>query len=629
MMNYFHGGLDYIFFLRGFSLLLLAAAGFFLRKEKPAKLAWRWFAFFALAHAASEFLDLAAFSFSGSPALAVIRLLVLALSFGLLLEFARRSKYDTSGSAPGPGIYVPFVLLSSLGGFYGLSGLNASVRYFGGLGSGLFACYVVCRAARGLPVQLRRPLTALGALLGLYALSANVVVSGSAMPPAGRLNYEAFYAAFGFPAQLPGAILLALMAGFIWFIASSMWIYSRSLRTAEPGAGAAFFGRNIRWLPLAALAAVLAAGWLGTSGLGRAERTALVRESRNNASILYFRMNEKLLGIGQTASVMAEADAMRQAAITRGAGDIEKANLLLDRFQKVQEVDVCYLLDSKGTVIASSNRRDPLSFVGENYAFRPYFTEAIRGKAARYFALGNTTKTRGYYVGSPVTDRSGRVLAVVTIKKNLDFLEEEMRLMPCVFFVSPEGVVFLSGRRDFLFSSLWTVAAGSRYELLKSNQFGPLDFAPVWKEAPADGALVSLEGEELYASRLMFGSDGWSLISLSPTRSVLATRFYGISITFVLCLLTLGLVVIFAQYEARHEEVMELMRVRGENQVLSGLLPVCASCRRIRDDKEYRARVETYVSSHLKVFSAGGLCPDCAKKAAEAGGMDLKPAGRP
>ena len=341
---------------------------------------------------------------------------------------------------------------------------------------------------------------------------------------------------------------------------------------------------------------------------------AVVRDGRNNTSILYFRMNEKLLGIGQTVSVMAESAAIAQAARTKAPADIEKANLLLDRFQKVNEVDVCYLLDAKGTAIASSNRRDPLSFVGDNYAFRPYFTEAAQGKASRYFALGNTTKARGYYVSAPVTDNSGRVLGVGAIKKNLDSLEEEMRLMPYAFFVSPEGVVFLTGRKEFLLSSLWTVGADARYELLKSNQFGPLDFEPVWAAAPADGSLVYINGVEFYLSRLMFGSDGWSLVSLSPTRSVLATRFYGIVITFVLCLLAVGLVVIFAQHETRRAEELELMRVREERRILSGLLPVCASCHKVRDDKEYRAKVDAYLFSHSKVSSAHGVCPDCALK---------------
>jgi len=617
-MSHFNGNLDYIFFFCGLCFFVLSAVCFFLRKEKPAALAWRWLALFALAAGADKWMNLAAFSFADNLVFAGFRLAVLVLSFGFLLEFARRSKQDVSGSTPRAWGYLLLALLALPGALYGIDGLSGSVRYALGLTSGLFAGWVVLQAARALPGQLRRPLLALGVLLCLHAFAAGVIAPKSAMQPAAWLNFVSFRDIFGFPAQLLEGILAALMAVAAWLLAASVWLYSRSL-VAEPGASAAPSAKAA-WFPLAAIAVVLAAGWAGTGELGRAERVAVVRDGRSNTSILYFRMNEKLLGIGQTASVMAESAAVTQASQTRSAGDIAKANVLLDRFQKVHEVDVAYLLDAKGTGIASSNRSDPFSFVGDNYAFRPYFKEAIQGKASRYFALGNTTKTRGYYASAPVTDRVGKVLGVAVIKKNLDSLEEEMKLMPYAFFVSPEGVVFLSGRKEFLFSSLWTVGADARYELLKSNQFGPLDLEPLWKEAPADGDLVYVKGEEFYLSRLMSGSDGWSLISLSPTRSVLLTRFYGIFITFVLCLLAAGLVVIFTQYEARRAEALELMRVREEKRILSGLLPVCASCRKLRDDKDYRAKVDAYVASHQKVSSAQGLCPDCAgKKGPDAG----------
>jgi len=191
---------------------------------------------------------------------------------------------------------------------------------------------------------------------------------------------------------------------------------------------------------------------------------------------------------------------------------------------------------------------------------------------------------------------------------------EEMKLVPYAFFVSPEGVVFLSGREELLFSSLWTVGKQARYDLLKSNQFGALDFAPVWNKPPVDGDLVSLEGAPFYVARLLFGAGGWSLITLSPTLTVLLTRFYGIAITFVLCLLTIGVSVILAQYRMRRHEELELARVREEKRVLTGLLRICSACRKVRDDRDYRARVEAYVNAHIKPSSGQGLCPDCARK---------------
>ena len=50
-------------------------------------------------------------------------------------------------------------------------------------------------------------------------------------------------------------------------------------------------------------------------------------------------------------------------------------------------------------------------------------------------------------------------------------------------------------------------------------------------------------------------------------------------------------------------------------KTLSGMLPICASCKKIRDDKGYWSQVETYVSEHSEAVFTSGICPDCEKKA--------------
>lgn len=63
--------------------------------------------------------------------------------------------------------------------------------------------------------------------------------------------------------------------------------------------------------------------------------------------------------------------------------------------------------------------------------------------------------------------------------------------------------------------------------------------------------------------------------------------------------------------EKRTEELREaLSRVK----TLSGLLPICASCKKIRDDKGYWNQIEAYISKHSTAEFSHGICPECAKK---------------
>jgi len=57
-----------------------------------------------------------------------------------------------------------------------------------------------------------------------------------------------------------------------------------------------------------------------------------------------------------------------------------------------------------------------------------------------------------------------------------------------------------------------------------------------------------------------------------------------------------------------------LDRAVDDVKVLSGLLPICASCKRIRDDQGYWSQIESYLRVHTEAEFSHGLCPDCATR---------------
>ncbi len=66
--------------------------------------------------------------------------------------------------------------------------------------------------------------------------------------------------------------------------------------------------------------------------------------------------------------------------------------------------------------------------------------------------------------------------------------------------------------------------------------------------------------------------------------------------------------------EERERLITELQKALSEVKKLSGLLPICASCKNIRDDKGYWNQIESYIRDHSEAEFSHGLCPDCAKK---------------
>ena len=124
------------------------------------------------------------------------------------------------------------------------------------------------------------------------------------------------------------------------------------------------------------------------------------------------------------ASTMAGSPWIPAALEQRDTRTIEQANSVLDRYSLNLPGSVCYLMDLNGLTVASSNRRQPDSFVGKSYQFRPYFQQAVKGSPGRYWALGVTSKELGYYASYPVRDRAGKIIGVAVFKSPIGEVEE-------------------------------------------------------------------------------------------------------------------------------------------------------------------------------------------------------------
>ena len=66
--------------------------------------------------------------------------------------------------------------------------------------------------------------------------------------------------------------------------------------------------------------------------------------------------------------------------------------------------------------------------------------------------------------------------------------------------------------------------------------------------------------------------------------------------------------------ERLRERAAKLEKALVEIKQLSGLLPICASCKKIRDDKGYWNQIEAYISQHSEAQFSHSVCPECFQK---------------
>ncbi len=242
---------------------------------------------------------------------------------------------------------------------------------------------------------------------------------------------------------------------------------------------------------------------------------------------------------------------------------LEQINKVLDRYVKAVTGGVAYVMNKDGVTVASSNRHQPLSFVGKSYKFRPYFLEAIKGKPSQYFALGVTSKEKGFYASAPVMDGSGQIRGVVVIKKDLSNLGLLFQEKPNTFFVNQDGVVFLAGEPELSFRTLFPLSPERITSLEVSRQFGENIGLPLMSGSIEEKNVINYRGEKRVYLHQSIGFGDWQVVGLISLKQVQFYRWVGVMLTgFVAGLLTLFFIIYFIQ--SRSRAVIEQQKERME-----------------------------------------------------------------
>lgn len=136
--------------------------------------------------------------------------------------------------------------------------------------------------------------------------------------------------------------------------------------------------------------------------------------------------------------------------------------------------------------------------------------------------------------------------------------------------------------------------------------------------------LIPVSGRKLAWSLIataLFGMAGRRLMSLAallsnghPTVTTLEYELLGLTTS---ALMLVGVTYIAPIFNELNDANDKLKDALGKVKVLGGLIPICASCKKIRDDKGYWTQLEQYLSEHTQADFTHGYCPHCQKKLLE------------
>lgn len=331
--------------------------------------------------------------------------------------------------------------------------------------------------------------------------------------------------------------------------------------------------RTRRWqtgLMLLALAALLViAGAVHRQAL-RANLDETSRRAQNTLQLASTSLRGHMTRFERLPPLLADQPLVRALAAEPGdAGLVAQTNAFLEDVAAQLGASDIYLMDPVGTTRAASNHATDTSFVGGNFAFRPYFSEAIAGREGRFFALGTTSGKRGYYFGAPVRAGEGEaILGVLVVKIDLDTLEDTWAGSDYDLIVTdPEGVVFLTSRDSWLFSATAALTPALRETLTATRRYAdtPLGIFPQTAERALDGhRLMTLADNGLSRELLVLSEPmtdaGWTISVLLDTAPA-QRQALVLSVVAVLALGSFGMgVAVVLQRRARLRDRIEMQQ---------------------------------------------------------------------
>lgn len=212
---------------------------------------------------------------------------------------------------------------------------------------------------------------------------------------------------------------------------------------------------------------LILASWAWQSSYQR-----MMSSAQQQAEQLTSHLSSQLEKYAYIPQLMSKDRALIDALLRpTNSAQLDVTNRYLAQVNHIIGASDTYLLDINGTTIAASNWQSGKTFIGRNFAFRPYFQRAIQGRRGEYFALGSTSGKRGYYYAYPII-YGAKTHGIIVVKKDLSNIEQSWSNKESYFVVTDENdVVFMSNRASWLYSSLVPLSDKTRQSITASRRY--------------------------------------------------------------------------------------------------------------------------------------------------------------
>lgn len=252
-------------------------------------------------------------------------------------------------------------------------------------------------------------------------------------------------------------------------------------------------------------------------------------------------LNAELQRFESLPVVLARHPSLRELLVKpEDVAGVAATNTLLADIAERTGAAQLYVMAQSGKTLAANNWQTSGSLVGQNYAFRPYFQDALAGRTGMFFAVGATTGIPGYFIAHPVHG-AGYVAGVAAVKVDLASLEATWAASgEALMVVDRHGVVALSSHTTWKFRTLAPLSDDSRRELAQTRQYYSAGLEPLMMRR-MDAQRVQLDGREYVVQEKALPWSDWRMLmfaDVGPVRAAAAGWAFATGLG--LCVLGVG-----------------------------------------------------------------------------------------
>lgn len=380
-------------------------------------------------------------------------------------------------------------------------------------------------------------------------------------------------------------------------------------------------GQKTHWRALLAAATFgflfLASGLLFPV-LERVYLGQLAQKEASTLNLVVEGLNGSLRRFEVLPALIAERPDVIQALVTPSDDAlISRVNNDLQRTAEQVGLSDIFLIDPSGQTIAASNHWKELSFIGQNFKYRPYFTLALKGQQGRFFALGTTSGERGHFFAEAVRDGPD-VIGVLAIKFTVDALEAAWRVEDnVVAVVDNTGAVFMSNRPEWHFRTFAPLTDTSRAIIETTRQY-PMDALQMLEntQSPFDDNLQNFaisnragQTEDFIVQTQAIPTAGWEVWLFTPTGPAWNRAMRTVAMAALLLLLVgLSITVVIQRRTQLQERITAALLIKEEleERVTLRTAELNEANRNIMQEVEERRSAETRLRQTQKELVQAG-----------------------